>query len=294
MQELTQKNWSYLFLNVDFQEVSRLLDISTESILVLRVQVDVCCEVRSSFWQLQSEAIQEIWAFQRRFEVLSLNVLHCFLDLSDVNSIFDSDVFFEICFRKNFYLSSWILSHVLSIKNLNFKQKWHRKTLKNANPQPSWWSHKRSQASHFGRFYASASSALQGECFRTFCLETAWRGATSLMGWRMACAARYWMSSSTIEQSREDPSGAKALSCGDSPRGALRAVSKVSTQIWAFLKNLAFEESSSQSTTLYAKHSSIYLLSSFKKCTHFVLRPKLRATDWALFREKSVQKIYVH
>ena len=45
---------------------------------------------------------------------------------------------------------------------------------------------------------------------------------------------------------------------------------------------------------LYAKHSSIYLLSSFKKCTHFVLRPKLRATDWALFREKSVQKIYVH
>ena len=56
--------------------------------------------------------------------------------------------------------------------------------------------------------------------------------------------------------------GAKALSSGDSLRGALRAVSKVSTQIWAFLKNLAFEESSSHSTTLSAKHSSIYLLSS--------------------------------
>ena len=36
------------------------------------------------------------------------------------------------------------------------------------------------------------------------------------------------------------------------------AVSKVSTQIWAFLKKLAFEESSSQWTTLYAKHSSIH------------------------------------
>ena len=56
--------------------------------------------------------------------------------------------------------------------------------------------------------------------------------------------------------------GAKALSSGDSPRGALRAVSEVSTQIWAFLKNLPFEESSSQWTTLYAKHSSIFLLSS--------------------------------
>ena len=32
----------------------------------------------------------------------------------------------------------------------------------------------------------------------------------------------------------------------------------------------------------------------FEKCTHFVLRPKLRATDWALFREKNVQKINVH
>ena len=57
-------------------------------------------------------------------------------------------------------------------------------------------------------------------------------------------------------------SGAKALSSEDSLRGALRAVSKVSTQIWAFLKNLAFEESSSHLTTLSAKPSSIYLLSS--------------------------------
>ena len=45
----------------------------------------------------------------------------------------------------------------------------------------------------------------------------------------------------------------------------LRAVSEVSTQIWAFEK-FAFEESSSQWTTLHAKHSSIVLLSlSFLK-----------------------------
>ena len=66
----------------------------------------------------------------------------------------------------------------------------------------------------------------------------------------------------------------------DSPRGALRAVSEVSTQIWAFLKNLPFEESSSQSTTVYAKHSSIFLLSPSWKCTHFLLRRKFRASRW--------------
>ena len=46
---------------------------------------------------------------------------------------------------------------------------------------------------------------------------------------------------------------------------ALRAVSKVSTQIWAFLKNLAFEESSSHSTTLSAKHLfTFFFLPSLK------------------------------
>ena len=74
--------------------------------------------------------------------------------------------------------------------------------------------------------------------------------------------------------------GAKALSSANSPRGALRAVSKVSTQIWAFLKNLAFEESSSHWTTLYAKHSSICLLSPSEKCSHFLPRPKFRSPGW--------------
>ena len=45
----------------------------------------------------------------------------------------------------------------------------------------------------------------------------------------------------------------------EGPFGQFR---RFQTQIWAFLKNLAFEESSSHSTTLSAKHSSIYLLSS--------------------------------
>ena len=69
-----------------------------------------------------------------------------------------------------------------------------------------------------------------------------------------------------------------------------RAVSEVSTQIWAFLKNSAFEESSSVSTTLYAKHSSIYLLSSSQKYAHFLLRLQFRAPDWALFEKKMSKK----
>ena len=85
----------------------------------------------------------------------------------------------------------------------------------------------------------------------------------------------------------------RTLSSGDSLRAALRAVSKVLTQIWAFLKNLAFEESSSHSTTLSAKHSSIYLHSSSWKCAHF-LRTRISCDRFDSFRDKSVQKICVH
>ena len=67
--------------------------------------------------------------------------------------------------------------------------------------------------------------------------------------------------------------------------GPFGVVSKVSTQIWAFLKNLSLEESSSHRPHS-AKHSSIYLLSSSWKCAHFLRRPKFRATDWTLFETK--------
>ena len=64
----------------------------------------------------------------------------------------------------------------------------------------------------------------------------------------------------------------------------------VSMQIWAFEKNLVSEESSSQSTTLCAKHSSTCLLPA-AKCTRFLSRGKVRASRWSLFRETKCSEI---
>ena len=74
-------------------------------------------------------------------------------------------------------------------------------------------------------------------------------------------------------------SGESTLS-GDSPRGAFGQFRRFQRKSGRFWKNLTFEESSSQSTTLCAKHSSICLLSSPWKRTYFLLRGKFRASDW--------------
>ena len=97
--------------------------------------------------------------------------------------------------------------------------------------------------------------------------------------WMAFRALKRWKESAWAPSPPTEEEGGAAKS-GDSPRGALRAVSKVSTQIWAFLKKLAFEESSSRSTTLHAKHLSIYLLSSSWKCALFLPRSEFRASGW--------------
>ena len=123
-------------------------------------------------------------------------------------------------------------------------------------------------------------------------MHTAWASSYYFTRWLSPC--RFAARCRTLMVRKHCPAEIR-------PEGPFGQFRRFQRKIWAFLKNLAFEESSSQSTTLYAKHSSIYLLSSFEKCTHFVLRPKLRATDWALFREKVFKKfmsikncVYVH
>ena len=81
----------------------------------------------------------------------------------------------------------------------------------------------------------------------------------------------------------------KALSSGDSPRGALRAVSKLSTQIWAFLKNLAFEASSSHLTTLCKTLVDLFTF-FFSKMHSLSCETLISCVPLGSFREKMSKK----
>ena len=72
---------------------------------------------------------------------------------------------YPLCLHRSQFLSIMFeIKDRISSKN--------EKMFKNANPQPEA---AKDQDSHFGRLSvaSAASSTLQGECFRTSCLETA-------------------------------------------------------------------------------------------------------------------------